>query len=428
MTATDSAAPPPTGTPAPAAATEHPAGARRDLRWIGLGLLPLILLAGVLALIVATDAGLGERRTPPIETLSVQRITLPAPDEIELSVVNDGPDAITIAQVMVDDAYWQFALDGSNTLGRLDSTTIRIPYPWVEGEAHAIAIVSSTGVVFPAEVPVAVESPRTNGATFARFALIGTYVGVIPVALGLLWFPFMRRLGGRAMRFILALTVGLLLFLVVDMFGEAQEIALTVPSALKGTLLVPIVALLAFLLLTTISMRNPGKPKRGLDVAYQIALGIGLHNLGEGLAIGAAFALGEVALGVFLVVGFTLHNVTEGVGIAAPILRERPALAHFAALALLGGGPAIVGVWIGGFIYSPLWTTIFLALGIGAIVQVIVEVTRLIIRSSAAAARTDAATAPDAAGAAPVAWLNWTTLGGVTAGIAIMYATALFVA
>ena len=421
-----------TSPPAPDAATpplsEQPADARRNLRWVALGLLPLILLAGVLALIVATDAGLGDRKTPPIETLNVQRITLPAPNEIELQVVNDGPDAITIAQVMVDDAYWQFEMDGSGTLGRLDATTIRIPYPWVEGEVHAIAIVSSTGVVFPAEVPVAVESPRTNGSTFARFALIGIYVGVIPVALGLLWYPFMRRLGGRSMRFILSLTVGLLVFLVVDMFGEAQEIALAVPSAFNGTLLVPIVALLAFLLLTTISMRNPGKPRRGLDVAYQIALGIGLHNLGEGLAIGAAFALGEVALGVFLVVGFTLHNVTEGVGIAAPILRERPALSHFAALALLGGGPAIIGVWIGGFIYSPLWTTIFLALGIGAIVQVIVEVTRLIIRSSANAARANAPDGKPHAAGQPVAWLNWTTLGGVTAGIAIMYATALLVA
>jgi len=389
---------------------EHPGW---NVRWIAMGLLPLILLAGVLALIVATDAGLGDRTVPPIETLSVQRVTLPEPDRITVNVVNDGPDEITIAQVLVDDAYWQFTLDGPRTLDRLESTTIDIPYPWVEGEAHAIAIISGTGVVFDAEVPVAIESPETNSATFARFALIGTYVGVIPVALGLLWYPFMRRLSGDAMRFILALTVGLLVFLAVDMFQEAQEVALTAPAAFEGPLLVPIVALLAFLLLMTISSRKSDAPRRGLAVAYQIALGIGLHNLGEGLAIGAAFALGEVALGVFLVIGFTLHNVTEGVGIAAPILRERPALKHFAGLALLAGAPAILGVWIGGFIYSPLWTTIFLAIGIGAIVQVVVEVTRIIMRGATRENQP---------------WLNWTTFSGVTAGIAIMYATALLVA
>lgn len=389
---------------------EHPGW---NMRWIALGLLPLVLLAGVLALIVATDAGLGDRTVPPIETLSVQRVTLPEPGRITLNVVNDGPDEITIAQVLVDDAYWQFELDGPRKLDRLESTTIDIPYPWVEGEAHAIAIISSTGIVFAAEVPVAVESPQANSATFARFALIGTYVGVIPVALGLLWYPFMRRLGSTALRFILALTIGLLVFLAVDMFGEAQEIALTAPIAFNGPLLVPVMALLAFMLLMTVSSRPTAMPRRGLAVAYQIALGIGLHNLGEGLAIGAAFALGEVALGVFLVIGFTLHNVTEGVGIAAPMLRERPALKHFAGLALLAGAPAILGVWIGGFIYSPLWTTIFLAIGIGAIAQVVVEVTRIIMRG------TERDNQP---------WLNWTTFSGVTAGIAIMYATALLIA
>ena len=103
--------------------------------------------------------------------------------------------------------------------------------------------------------------------------------------------------------------------------------------------------------------------------------------------------------------------MTEGVGIAAPILRDRPALRHFLLLALLAGGPAIIGVWIGGFVYSPLWATIFLAIGIGAIAQVIVEVGRLIIGRGERRAAFD-----------------WTTLAGVAAGIAIMYATALIVA
>lgn len=393
--------------------TSDPELSRWSLKWIGLGLLPLILLAGVLAIIVATDGGLGERAAPPIETLNVQRVTLPELNEIQVSVVNDGPDAITIAQVLVDDAYWSFELDGGATLDRLESTTITIPYPWVEGEAHAIGIISRNGVVFDADVPVAIESPDSDGETFLRFALIGFYVGVIPVGLGLLWYPFMRRLGSGGMRFILALTIGLLVFLAIDMFGEAQEIALSVPAALNGPLLVPVVALLAFLALMTVASRRSDAPRRGLAVAYQIALGIGLHNMGEGLAIGAAFALGEVALGVFLIIGFTLHNVTEGVGIAAPILRDQPPLRHFAWLALLAGGPAIPGVWIGGFLYSPFWTTIFLAIGIGAIVQVVVEVSRIIMRG---AEREN------------IPWMNWTTFGGVTAGLAVMYATALLVA
>ena len=381
--------------------------------WL-LGLVPLVLLVGVLALILQTDAGLGERTTPPIETLNIQRVQFPEPGLIELEVINDGPDQITIAQVLVDEAYWQFTLEPDQPLDRLDSATISIPYPWVEGEGHTIALLSSTGVIFEAAVPVAVESPQADGESVLRFALVGLYVGVVPVALGLLWYPFLRHLNRRAMNFILALTVGLLAFLVVDMFAEAREVAASVAGSFDAPLLVPILALLtmAFLMVVGRALRKR-QAESNLTLSYQIAFGIGLHNLGEGLAIGGAFALGEVALGVFLIMGFTLHNVTEGIGIAAPIVRQRPGLLHFVALAALAGAPAIVGTWIGAFVYSPLWTTVFLAVGVGAILQVIVDVTRLISRDQERHAE-------------PV--LTWTTLGGVVTGVAVMYATALLVA
>jgi zinc transporter ZupT len=397
----------------PAATTERDLASR--LGTIGLAILPLVLLAGVIAWIVATDAGLGEREAPPIETLNVQRVTLPAPGQIELRVINDGPDPITIAQVLVDEAFWQFTIEPDNTLERLESATISIPYPWVRDEAHAITMLSATGVAFEAEIPVAIESPEADGESFWRFALVGLYVGVVPVALGLLWYPAMRQVGRRGMNFILALTVGLLVFLAIDMWEEAHEVALGVAGAFEMPVLIPVLALLTAGLLTLAghAMRGKRKEQTGLPLAYQIATGIGLHNLGEGLAIGAAFALGEVALGVFLIVGFTLHNVTEGVGIAAPLVRERPALVHFVALAAVAGAPAIVGTWIGAFVYSPLWTTVFLAIGIGAIVQVIVEVSRLILRSQQRANE-------------PA--FTWPTFGGFAAGLALMYATALLIA
>ena len=266
------------------------------------------------------------------------------------------------------------------------------------------------------------ETPSADRESLLDFGLVGLYVGVIPVVLGLLWYPFLRRLGRRGMAFVLALTIGLLAFLVVDMWEEAQEVALGVAGAFDAPVLIPVLALLTAALLV-VGRAMPSRSEErttpisgaqaGVRLAYQIAIGIGLHNLGEGLAIGSAFALGEAALGVFLILGFTLHNVTEGIGIAAPMVRNRPSLAHFALLALMAGGPAILGTWIGAFIYSPFWTTIFLAIGIGAILQVIVEVGRLIYRSQARAQEP---------------FLTWTTFGGVAAGVAVMYATALFVA
>jgi zinc transporter ZupT len=383
-----------------------------------LAVVPLLLLIAVMALIFATDGGIGDRASPPIETLSIQQVRLPEPGLIELEVVNDGPDDIAIAQVRVDDAYWEFTIDPARPLERLDSATIAIPYPWVQDEAHAITILSSTGVVFEAEVPVAIESPHAGRDELVRYGLVGLYVGIVPVALGLLWFPFMRRLGRTGMNFILALTAGLLVFLVVDMWGEAQEVALGAPASLKTDVLIPTLAVLSAGLLIVVGhalqRRNEarGSDASGLAVAYAIAIGIGLHNLGEGLAIGSAFAIGEAALGVFLIAGFTLHNVTEGVGIAAPLVRERPALRHFVALAAIAGGPAILGVWIGAFTFSPFWTAVFLAIGIGAIAQVVWSVGRLIVRSQQRHHE-------------PA--LTWVTLGGLAAGLAVMYATALLI-
>jgi zinc transporter ZupT len=275
-------------------------------------------------------------------------------------------------------------------------------------------LISGTGLVFEAEIAVAVEAPEADRESFTQFALVGLYVGIVPVTLGLLWYPSLRQLGARGMNFILALTVGLLIFLVVDMWGEAQEVALQVAGSLGAPVLIPLLALLTASLLVVVghSLRGTKADSRGLPLAYEIATGIGLHNLGEGLAIGAAFALGEAALGVFLIVGFTLHNVTEGVGIAAPIVRDQPPLWHFAALAAIAGAPAIIGTWIGAFVYSPIWTTVFLAVGIGAIIQVVVEVGRLIHRNQARQKE-------------PL--LTWSTFGGLATGLVMMYGTALLV-
>jgi ZIP family zinc transporter len=386
----------------------------RGAGWVLLGLVPLLGLGVLLAFIVLNGAGVGRQDAPPVEDLSVQRVALPTEYEFVLSVRNGGTQPVKLSQVVVNDAIWDFEAEPDNTIPRLGSATVTVPYSWVEGEAYEIVLITSTGTTFNAEVPVALLTPGFSGETFWRYALIGTYVGVIPVALGLLWYPFLRRLGSAGMNFVLAMTVGLLAFLVVDTLEEAMEVAVELPGVFSGIPLVILLTLLTLLgLLGTERLLRRGREETSrLGTSYRIALGIGLHNLGEGLAIGAAFALGEAALGVFLVVGFTLHNITEGVGIAAPILKERPRLAHFLWLALLGGGPAILGTWIGGFAFSNLLAAVFLAVGAGAILQVIYEVTRLLLKDSARS-KTPALSAPN--------------LGGLLAGVAIMYATALLV-
>lgn len=387
---------------------------RASALWIVGAVLPVLLLGALLAFLVVRGVGLQDRGLPPVEELSITRIELPAPGQMRLHVLNSGPQPSRISQVLVDEAYWSFRIEPGNLLGRLDGATIDIPYPWVFGEPHEVKLVTSTGLTFAREVPVAVKTPQFGWSEVLRFGILGFYVGVLPVTLGLLLYPLLRRLGRRGIDFLLALTIGLLAFLAVDTLLEALEIAGGAPGVYQAEPLVFLAAIATVLALVAVG--RAGRGRKGfspLGIAYLVALGIGLHNLGEGLAIGAAFTLGELALGSFLVVGFTLHNVTEGIGIAAPILRDRPPLRHFALLALLAGFPAAIGTWIGAFIYSPLAAAIFLGIGTGAIVQVIYEVARLFSQRSAAEA------APLVSG--------W-NFAGLLAGVAIMYATALLVA
>ena len=147
----------------------------------------------------------------------------------------------------------------------------------------------------------------------------------------------------------------------------------------------------------------------GLSLALLVAIGIGVHNLGEGLAIGTSFATGEIQLGAFLVIGFMVHNVTEGLGIAAPATRARVRVWHLAALALVAGAPAILGTWIGGYGSSDLLTPVFFALAAGAALQVVVEVARHVARTAPGGLRS-----------------GW-AVGGYLAGIAAMWATGLLV-
>ncbi len=389
----------------------HPVPERHAGRWL-LALLPLALLVLlVVGFLTLNPLRVFQGAFPPLEELSVQRVLFPEPGTIRLEVINGGPDPVTIAQVTVDNAYWAYDITPGNTLGRLETATIDIPYQWVAGEPLPINLVTTTGLTFPAVTEVAVQSATFDGRTLLAYALLGIYVGIIPVGLGMLWYPFMRRVASKWMNAVLALTIGLLVFLFVDTILEALELAGDVPGVFQGVPVVIFGMLLSLGVLLAIGRRSgPQTPTR---VAALIALGIGLHNLGEGLAIGAAFATGAAALGSFLVVGFTLHNITEGVGIVAPLTRrERPPLRTFLLLALLAGGPAIAGTWIGGLAFSPFLAAFFLSLGAGAILQVIWEVGRLLTRE----AQRD--------GRPAFTWLNF---GGAAVGVLVMYLTAFLV-
>ena len=395
----------------PSDATAPPAP-RGRMALAAKGLLPLLLLAALLAVFARIGpVGVFRAAFPPIEELTFERIAFPQPGLIRVHMVNGGPEPVTVAQVIVDDAYWEHTVTPDRLVGRLDDIVVEIPYPWVDGDPLAISVVSSTGVTFTQEVAVATQSPQVNRSYVVTFALLGTYVGIIPVFLGLLWLPFLAGVGARWVDFFLSFTVGLLLFLGVDAVEGALELSGGVASAFQGVGLIVLGVVATPLVIHALSvMGRRDSELTPVGLSTLIAIGIGLHNLGEGLAIGSSYVIGEVALGTSLVFGFLLHNTTEGLGIVAPLARSRPSLAKLAALGLIAGVPTILGTWIGGFSYSPTASVLFLAIGAGAIVQVIV-----VLGKSMGSHGGKGLSGP----------LN---AAGLVGGLLVMYATGLFVA
>jgi zinc transporter, ZIP family len=376
--------------------------------WL-LGLLPLLLIAVAIGAFVALDGpGLGERRGPPVEELAVERTVL-EPGTIQLTVRNDGPDAVQIAQAQVNDAFVQFS-GAEEPIGRLDTATVTLQQPWVEGEAYEVALVTSSGGTFAHEIPVAVATPANDVGFFGLMALLGVYVGVIPVALGMLWLPWIRRVPPPWLRAVMALTVGLLAFLAVDATLEGFELAGEGSQAFGGAALVLIGGAVSYLLLAGVSewLSSRRAGTSGMTLSLLIAIGIGLHNLGEGVAIGAAYSVGALALGAFLVVGFAIHNTTEGLAIVAPISKLRPSVGRLAVLGLLAGAPAVLGAWIGAAAFNASVAAFLFGFGAGAIVQVIVQL--------APSLRDDAGRT-----------LHPGAVAGLLGGMALMFATGLLV-
>jgi ZIP family zinc transporter len=387
-------------------------------RWVS-ALLPIVLLLLVLGVFAFTSPLAGVQSGEPLPDVTITHTTLPSDETVVLHVTNNGPESVTISQVLVDEAYWDFQVEGAGgdqTLAPMESAQIVIPYHWNPGWDLDVTLVLSDGATFDNTIVAPSQSPGFSLGLLGTLAVIGLFVGVIPVALGMLWFPYIKTMSDRWLHAVLLFAAGVLGFLAFDAGFEAFELAERIPGAYEGNLLVVFGIFGALLLVQAISAWREGRvaagdsrASSGLWIAYLVAVGIGLHNLAEGLAIGSSFALGRVSLGAFLVIGFMLHNVTEGPAVVAPVARgERPSLGHFAALGVIAGAPVILGGWIGSLAYSPTIGAFFLAIGVGAILQVDWEIARMV---------------RDAGGRVASA----TNLLAFLFGLAIMYVTDLFV-
>ena len=335
--------------------------------------------------------------------------------EIQVTVRNTGPIDTNIVVADVNDRIQPAAIEPDNHLTRFETALVRIPYDWNEGQPYTIGLTTDDGTRFEKHVDVAFPALVPDLELIGFLGLIGVLVGIVPIMIGLLWLPFIRRLGENGLRFFLAFTIGLLLFLAVDAIEESLEISQEhLSDVFNGQLLIFTCVILSFLGLylvgnQLIKRSQFSKFSKTMTISLMIAIGIGFHNFGEGLAVGAAIGLGQVALGTFLIVGFALHNTTEGLAIAAPLSRKKVTISKLIMFGLIAGSPAIFGTWIGGFSFSPFTAIIFLSVGAGAIFQVIFSLINYIRNES------------------KIPFLNIYVISGISLGIVVMYITSIFI-
>lgn len=375
------------------------------------GIIPIIILAAMIVYLFGPGSELLNFGTS-LPEITIEQVRFEG-SEIQVLVRNTGPIDVSIAQADVNDRIQPAAIEPDRHLARFESATVRIPFEWNEAVPYEIGLTVHDGTRFSHSVVAAAPAMKPSVELASYFAVIGTYVGIIPIMIGLLWFPFIAKLSASKYKFFLAVTVGLLLFLGIDTVEESLTIsAERVAGSFNGALLVATVTVCSFIGLYYSSeklvSRTYGKITKPVVIALMVSIGIGLHNLGEGLAIGAAIGLGEVALSTFLIVGFTIHNTTEGLAIAAPMARQKPMIAKLAAMGFIAGAPVILGAWMGGFQYSPVAAIVFLSIGAGAIFQVIVSIMGWIRQDEKG-------------------FLSAPTVAGIAVGMIVMYLTSILI-
>ena len=373
---------------------------------------PIILLAIVIAFLLG-PASTFLQFGVVLPEVSIEKVEF-IENEIQATVRNTGPIDVNVVVADVNDRIQPAAIEPDSSLKRFETALVRIPFDWNEAQPYEIGVTIDDGTRFTTEVDAAFASLEPNVDLFVFLGMIGFLIGVVPIMIGLLWYPFIKKLGKNTFNFFLAFTMGLLIFLGIDAVLEASEISEKhLSSIFNGELLIVTVVILSFLSLYGVGQKliktnNMSTLSKGLVISLMIAIGIGLHNLGEGLAVGAAIALGEVALSTFLIIGFAMHNTTEGLAIAAPLTNSKAKIAKMIGLGLIAGVPAIFGCWIGGFSFSPLFTLIFLAIGAGAIFQVVISIFQYMKEKSDLLS-------------------NTSLFAGISAGLIVMYLTSVII-
>ena len=229
-----------------------------------IALIPFIVLSGMLVFLLGPGMSILNAGIP-LPEITIEKIEFQN-DKIVAFIRNTGPEGVEIAQADINDRMIPAAIEPSKTLSRLSEAKVIVPFSWIAGVPYEVGITSSDGTRFSKSVAAAALAPTPNVEQASYFALIGIYVGVIPLLIGLLWFPFIKRLGMNKYKFFLSLTAGLLVFLGIDALVESNGIvAENIAGAFNGQVLIVMITIITFLVLLYVSEKLVERAKMKFD-------------------------------------------------------------------------------------------------------------------------------------------------------------------
>ena len=358
---------------------------------VNFSLSGLIWLLAALGLLAATLFVAGNFGGPAVdgsasaeESLRVEEILL-EPGRIDLLVRNTGSGELTIAQVTINGAAWlSLTLPGPIVEPGAEAAIRLDDYEWLAGKPYEIVIFTSRANAFPTYIASARATFQPTNANVNVIIWLGIVIGLLPVLLGLLWYPGLGqfgRQGGLFLAMLSAVGLGLLgLKLVADII-EWLDAPFEIFGQ-GGLLVLGGVGLFVGLNFLGRYQEATGADQLGRQflTAQRIALGVGLFSLGQGIILGGEIGQDLLAPGAWSVTGLLLVNLIKGLGIISPLPAAKVtggSIGQLALMGIVGGFPAILGVWFGVFYSAPLLTALLLGAGLGAVAAVVYQLIAL---------------------------------------------------
>ncbi|MEM7032645.1 MAG: hypothetical protein AAF629_24035 [Chloroflexota bacterium] len=347
-------------------------------RLVGIGV-PLIILGGLIAWLIISPPQLRLFSTAATEQLDIEQVIL-QPGRFELVVRNTGAESLSIAQVTINDAAWISLVLPKTTIDPLTRATIQLDdYEWIEGQTYQIIIYTTTANTFVVDIPDARVTPQLTQPNLLTLLLSGFLIGMLPLYVGLSWWPMLRQLYLPSWLIWVGVAIGLI-------FGRGVDLLPLVPHFVRhigalyqawGLVIIGLVFALGMLYRRASQGGDDTSQDRFLQ-AYRVVIALGLLGFGEGLILGQVMGSQVSAAPLWLqsplwIVGLLILNASKGLILALILSDLRPMWVQWILFGFIAGFPLMLGIVLGAFPMAMPLLILLTGAAIGAFIWVNVE-------------------------------------------------------